>query len=184
IQSRGNTIRELKEKNSRLTKKNSDADPLFDLKALVSQNKELTAKLNALHDLNECFRAKMKKLQIENLKAQLKENSKCVTISDGKPKVLAPGKYPIYVELIPPRLKNNRKVHLDYIKHLKESVETLREIVEEAKVDRPLDTSLASACRYTNHSQELLEHVIGTCPKDFNPRDKQNASTTLLRKKR
>ncbi|GKC38228.1 hypothetical protein Tco_1050612 [Tanacetum coccineum] len=50
IQSRGNTICELKEKISRLTKKNSDADPIFDLKALVSQNKDLTAKLNALHD--------------------------------------------------------------------------------------------------------------------------------------
>ncbi|GJQ95723.1 retrovirus-related pol polyprotein from transposon TNT 1-94 [Tanacetum coccineum] len=45
------------EKISRLTKKNSDTDPTFDLKALVSQNKDLTAKLNALHDLNECFRA-------------------------------------------------------------------------------------------------------------------------------
>ncbi|GJR38416.1 hypothetical protein Tco_1214100 [Tanacetum coccineum] len=33
IQSRGNTIRELKEKISRLTKKNSDTDPTFDLKA-------------------------------------------------------------------------------------------------------------------------------------------------------
>ncbi|GJW32720.1 retrovirus-related pol polyprotein from transposon TNT 1-94 [Tanacetum coccineum] len=80
--------------------------------------------------------------------------------------------------------KDNREVHLYYIKHLKESVKTLREIVEEAKVERPLDISLASACRYTKHSQELLEHVISMCPKDFNPRDKQNASTTLLRKKR
>ncbi|GJX33333.1 hypothetical protein Tco_0243188 [Tanacetum coccineum] len=61
IQSRGHTIRELKEKISRLTKKNSDTDPIFDLKALVSQNKDLTAKLNALHDLNEHFREKMKK---------------------------------------------------------------------------------------------------------------------------
>ncbi|GJV55739.1 hypothetical protein Tco_1456744 [Tanacetum coccineum] len=177
IQSRGNTIRELKEKISRLTKKNSDADPIFDLKALVSQNKDLTAKLNALHDLNERFRAK-------NAKGQLKDNSKCVTIPDSKPKVLAPGRYPIDVEPIPPRHKNNREVHLHYIKHLKESVETLREIVEDAKVERPLDTSLASACRYTKHSQELLEYVIGTCPKDFSPRDKQNASTTSLRKKR
>ncbi|GJT11081.1 retrovirus-related pol polyprotein from transposon TNT 1-94 [Tanacetum coccineum] len=211
IQSRGNTIRELKEKISRLTKKNSDADPIFDLKALVSQNKDLTAKLNALHDLNERFRAENAKVkqhykelydsikitrakttdqnnsllsEIENLKAQLKDNSKCVTIPDSKPKVLAPGRYPIDVEPIPPRLKKNREVHLHYIKHLKENVETLREIVEDAKVERPLDTSLASACRYTKHSQELLEYVIGTCPKDFSPRDKQNASTNSLRKKR
>ncbi|GJT00081.1 hypothetical protein Tco_0821250 [Tanacetum coccineum] len=64
-----------------------------------------------------------------------------------------------------------------------ESVETLREIVEEAKVERPLDRSLASACLYTKHSQELLEYVIGTCPKDFNKRDKKHASTPLTRKK-
>nr|GFB42472.1 hypothetical protein [Tanacetum cinerariifolium] len=84
------------------------------------------------------------------------------------PKVLAPGMYAIDVEPIHPHLRNNREVHLDYRKHLKESVETLREIVEEAKVERPLDRSLASACLYTKHSQELLEYVIGTCPKDFN----------------
>ncbi|GJR97393.1 retrovirus-related pol polyprotein from transposon TNT 1-94 [Tanacetum coccineum] len=62
IQSRGNTIRELKEKISRLTKKNSDAYPTFDLKDLVSQNKYLTAKLNAFHDLNECFRVENAKV--------------------------------------------------------------------------------------------------------------------------
>ncbi|GJU41370.1 retrovirus-related pol polyprotein from transposon TNT 1-94 [Tanacetum coccineum] len=152
--------------------------PVFDLHALVSQNKDLTAKLNALHDLNECFRAENAKVkqhykelydsikitrakttdqnnsllsEIEHLKDQLRENSKCVTIPDCKPKVLAP--------------------------------ETLREIVEDAKVERPLDTSLASACRYTKHSQELLEYVIGTCPKDFGPRNKQNASTSLRKKR-
>ncbi|GKB39094.1 hypothetical protein Tco_0884036 [Tanacetum coccineum] len=211
IQSRGNTIHELKEKISRLTKKNSDADPIFDLKALVFQNKYLTAKLNALHDPNEHFGAENAKVkqhykelydlikitcanttdqnnsllsEIENLKAQLKDNSKCVTIPDRKPKVLAPGRYPIDVEPIPPRHKNNREVHLQYIKHLKEKVETLREIVEDAEVERPLDTSFASACRYTKHSQELLEYVIGTYPKDFSPSNKQNASTTSLRKKR
>ncbi|GKG29725.1 hypothetical protein Tco_0419623, partial [Tanacetum coccineum] len=98
-------------------------------------------------------------------------------------KVLAPGRYPIDVEPIPPRLKKNREVHLHYIKCLKENVETLREIVKDAKVERPLDTSLASASHYTKHSQELLEYVIGTCPKDYGPRNKQNASTNSLRKK-
>ncbi|GJW28074.1 retrovirus-related pol polyprotein from transposon TNT 1-94 [Tanacetum coccineum] len=162
------------EKISRLTKKNSNADPIFDLKAFVSQNKDLTAKLNFLHDLNERFRAENAKVkqhykelydsinimhakttdqnnsllsEIENLKGQLKDNSKCVTIPNSKPKVQAPGRYPIDVEPISPRHKNNWEVHLHYIKHLKESVETLREIVEDAKVERPLDTSLASACR-------------------------------------
>nr|GEY17974.1 hypothetical protein [Tanacetum cinerariifolium] len=62
--------------------------------------------------------------------------------------------------------KNNREVHQDYLKHLKKSVETLREIVKEAKVERLLDRSLASAYLYTKHSQELLEkhscYVRGT----------------------
>ncbi|GJR51411.1 integrase, catalytic region, zinc finger, CCHC-type containing protein, partial [Tanacetum coccineum] len=60
-----------------------------------------------------------------------------------KPRVLAPSRYAIDVEPIPPHNRNNREVHLHYLKHLKESVETLREIVEEAKVERPFDRSLA-----------------------------------------
>nr|GEX49695.1 retrovirus-related Pol polyprotein from transposon TNT 1-94 [Tanacetum cinerariifolium] len=100
-----------------------------------------------------------------------------------KSKVLAPGRYAIDVEPIPPRNRNNREVHLDYLKHLKESVETLREIVDEAKVERPLDRSLASACLYTKHSQELLEYVIGTCLKVFSQRDKKHVATSLSSKK-
>nr|GEX96573.1 hypothetical protein [Tanacetum cinerariifolium] len=78
--------------------------------------------------------------------------------------------------------KNNREVHLDYLKHLKECVETLREIIEEAKVERPLDRSLAFACLYTKHYQDLLEYVVGTFPKDFNKRDKMQATTPFNRK--
>ncbi|GJR15386.1 retrovirus-related pol polyprotein from transposon TNT 1-94 [Tanacetum coccineum] len=100
-----------------------------------------------------------------------------------KPRVLAHGRYAIDVEPIPPHNRNNREVHLDYLKHFKESVETLREIVEEAKVERSLDRSLTSACLYTKHSQELLEYLIGTCPKDFNKQDKKYAFTTLTKKK-
>nr|GEU98164.1 retrovirus-related Pol polyprotein from transposon TNT 1-94 [Tanacetum cinerariifolium] len=91
--------------------------------------------------------------------------------------------YAIVVEPILPRCRNNREVHLDYLKHLKESVATLHEIIEEARVERPLDTSLASACLYTKHSQELLEYVVDTCLKDFNKRDKKQATTPFNRKK-
>ncbi|GJV47097.1 hypothetical protein Tco_1437309 [Tanacetum coccineum] len=113
---------------------------------------------------------------------QLTEKS-FITKDHVKPTVLAPGKYAIDVELIPPRNRNNREVHLDYLKHFKESVETLREIVEEAKVERPLDRSIVFACRYTKYSQELLEYTIGTYPKDFNKRDKKHAPTPLISKK-
>nr|GFB93679.1 hypothetical protein [Tanacetum cinerariifolium] len=51
-----------------------------------------------------------------------------------KPRVLARGKYAIDVKPIVPRLRNNRDAHLDYLRHLKKSVETIHDIVEEAKV--------------------------------------------------
>ncbi|GKA32424.1 retrovirus-related pol polyprotein from transposon TNT 1-94 [Tanacetum coccineum] len=119
----------------------------------------------------------------ENLKAQIHENLKCNTMESVKPRVLTPSRYAIDVEPIPPHNRNNREVHLYYLKHLNESVETLREIVEEAKVERPLDISIVSACRYTKHSQELLEYMIDTCLKDYNQRDKKHDPTPLIRKK-
>ncbi|GJR03549.1 retrovirus-related pol polyprotein from transposon TNT 1-94 [Tanacetum coccineum] len=146
----------------------SDA-PSFDF--TMAENAKVKQHYKELYDSIKVTRAKTTDQnnsllsEIEHLKDQLRETSKCVTIPDCKPKVLAPGRYPIDTEPNPSRLKKNREVHLHYIKLLKENVETLREIVEDAKVERPLDTSLASACRYTKHSQELLEYVIGTCPK-------------------
>ncbi|GJR29368.1 hypothetical protein Tco_1105600 [Tanacetum coccineum] len=161
-------------------------------------------KVNGLQEQNELFRAENAKIkqhykelydsikitrakhteqitalknENESLKVQLQNTVSCVTTNQVKPKVLAPGKYAIDVEPIPPRNRNNREVHLVYLRHLKESVDTLREIVEEAKVERPLDRSLAFACRYTKHSQELLEYVFGTCPKVFNQQDKKHAHT-------
>ncbi|GJY98574.1 retrovirus-related pol polyprotein from transposon TNT 1-94 [Tanacetum coccineum] len=192
LQGRGNTIRELKVKISRLQKKHSEAEPILDFKALDSQNKDLNAKVNALHDLNKRFRVENKKVKqhykelydsiklthaktiekttslltkIETLKAQIKGKTKCITMPDPvKPKFLAPCMYAINVEPIPPRNRNNREVHLDYLKHFKESIGTLFEIVEEAR--------------------ELLEYVIGTCPKDFNNRDRKIPTAPLHRKKR
>ncbi|GJY33256.1 hypothetical protein Tco_0417725 [Tanacetum coccineum] len=73
---------------------------------------------------------------IEDLKAQLEGNLKVATRSSVKTKVLAPGMYAIDVKPIPHPLKNNRSAHLTYINHLKESVETVREIVEEARAKK------------------------------------------------
>nr|GEW86796.1 retrovirus-related Pol polyprotein from transposon TNT 1-94 [Tanacetum cinerariifolium] len=77
----------------------------------------------------------------------------------------------------------NLKTSVNYLRHLKESVETIRDIIEEAKVVRPLDRSIVSACRYTKHSQELLEYAIGTCPQGSQQRAKQLAYIPLIRKK-
>nr|GEV72210.1 retrovirus-related Pol polyprotein from transposon TNT 1-94 [Tanacetum cinerariifolium] len=117
VQSRGNTIHELREKISRLTTKHSEAVPIHDRTALDSQTKELYAKINALHNLNERWRAEneivkrhYKELydsikitrakniettnslltEVANLKAQLTEHHKsnCVTMPVVKSKCL------------------------------------------------------------------------------------------------
>nr|GEY37622.1 hypothetical protein [Tanacetum cinerariifolium] len=120
-----------------------------DKKCLRFLEQIFIVKVNAIQDLNEHVRAENEKVkqhykqlydsikltraktiekttslidEIENLKAQLKGKMKCVTVPDEKPKVLTPGVYSIDVELIPPHNRNNREVHLDYLKHLKEGV--------------------------------------------------------------
>ncbi|GJU87129.1 retrovirus-related pol polyprotein from transposon TNT 1-94 [Tanacetum coccineum] len=115
--------------------------------------------------------------EIESLKSQLRSKEHCLTSDYVKPKVLALGMYAIDVKPVPHPLKNNKSAHLNYISHLKESVEVVREIVEEARIVKPLDISLNYVCRYTKLSQELLECVIGTCPKSFNERDNKAPST-------
>ncbi|GJW67366.1 hypothetical protein Tco_0121790 [Tanacetum coccineum] len=122
----------------------SEADRTLDFRTLDFQITQLTEKVTTLQEQNELFRAENGKI-----KQHYKELYDSIKITRAKhieqttALVLAPGKYAIDVEPIPPRNRNNREVHLDYLKHLKESVETIREIVEEAKVERPLDRSLA-----------------------------------------
>nr|GEV76973.1 hypothetical protein [Tanacetum cinerariifolium] len=107
----------------------------------------------------------MTKVTTENM--NLKTDVSKATVN---PLVSARDKHTIDVKPIVPRLRNNWNAYLDYLRHLKESVETIRDIVEEAKVVKPLDRSIVSACRYTKHSQELLEYAIGTCPHGSQPR--------------
>ncbi|GJU01049.1 retrovirus-related pol polyprotein from transposon TNT 1-94 [Tanacetum coccineum] len=138
----------------------SQAVPEFDLFFEINKLKEqLQGKDNTIRNLKEKI-------------SQLKET-----------RILAPGMYAIDVEPILPHNRNNREVHLDYLKHLKESVEILCEIVEEAKIEKPLDNAIGNACFYTKQSHEFLEYVIGTCLKEFNKSDKKVATTPLNRKK-
>nr|GFC14436.1 hypothetical protein [Tanacetum cinerariifolium] len=81
------------------------------------------------------------------------------------PKVFVCNKYAIDVEPIPPSQRNNRNAQQGYLNRLKDTLDTLREIVEEARSNRTSDNSLEYACVYTKTSQELLEKVIASCPK-------------------
>nr|GEV38741.1 reverse transcriptase domain-containing protein [Tanacetum cinerariifolium] len=163
---------------------------------LESKNFNLTNKIqNVDHDV---MVKHFSKLEVEQLNIQLKyqhlkesfENKKSVTSSDAPTFdslfIIGKLKDPVQsrdVEPIPPRNRNNKDVHLDYLKHLKESVASLHEILKEPRVEKPLDFSIATACRYTKHSQELVEYVIGTYPTTFHKREKQIPSTLVTKKK-
>ncbi|GKA91726.1 hypothetical protein Tco_0813651 [Tanacetum coccineum] len=171
-------IRELKERISRMKENHSEAYPILDFKALDSHNKALTDKVTALQDLNERFRAENEKVKqhykelydsIKITRAKTIEKTNSLLTENEKLKAQIKGKMPC--------------VTMPAEKQKVLAPETLREIVEEARVEKPLDSSLAFACLYTKQSQELLEYVIGTCPKDFNKREKKHATTSLTRKK-
>ncbi|GJZ03302.1 hypothetical protein Tco_0536577 [Tanacetum coccineum] len=56
----------------------------------------------------------------------------------------------IDMECLNPRLLNNRSAHSDYLKHTQEEAAILREtVVEQRKLQKPLNESLDSACKYT-----------------------------------
>ncbi|GJR41463.1 hypothetical protein Tco_1217147 [Tanacetum coccineum] len=176
LQGKDNVIQKLKMQISQLKETQQN-------RLSRAENAKIQQHYKELYDSIKITRAKHLELttalvtENDSLKVQLQNTVSCVTKNHVKPNVLAPRNHAIDVEPISPCNRNNREVHLDYLKHLKESVDTLREIVEEAKVERPLDRSLASACCYIKHSQELLEYVFGTCPKDFTQKDKKHAPT-------
>nr|GEV53204.1 hypothetical protein [Tanacetum cinerariifolium] len=111
LQGKDNVIKQLNKKISQLQETRSKADRTLNCRALDSQITQLTEKVTVLQAQNDL-----------------------VSKDHVKPIVLAPGKYAIDVEPIPSRPRNNREAHVDYLRHLKESVETIREIAEEAKV--------------------------------------------------
>ncbi|GJW42582.1 retrovirus-related pol polyprotein from transposon TNT 1-94 [Tanacetum coccineum] len=196
IQEKDNVIRNLKVLVANVNDRSCEPYNAKDVTALIEQNDCVRVELEKvkqhykeLYDSIKITRTHTSEKtstmlnEIESLKAQLRSKESCFTSDYVKPKVLAPGMYAIDVKPIPHPLKNNRSAHLNYISHLKESVETVREIVEEARVVKPLDNALNYACQYTKLSQELLEYVIGTCPKSFNERDNKAPSTPVTRKK-
>nr|GEY56569.1 hypothetical protein [Tanacetum cinerariifolium] len=130
-------------------------DPITNLQAqndrFRAENDKVKQHYKQLYDSIKITRAK----HIEQVTKLTTKNATLKTsVSKAKvqPLVLTRTKHAVDVEPIVPRLRNNREAHLDYLRHLKENVETIRDIVEEAKVVRPLDRSIVSACRYTQHS--------------------------------
>ncbi|GJW72693.1 retrovirus-related pol polyprotein from transposon TNT 1-94 [Tanacetum coccineum] len=169
-------IEQMKEQISHMNERRSEADRTLDFKALDSQNIELTEHATTLQEQNEHFRVENEKVKqhykelydsIKIMRAKNIEKTTSLLTENEKLKARLKGKMKcVTMNVVKP------KVHASDL-----------EIVKEARIEKPLDNTLESACLYTKRSQELLEYVIGTCPKEFRKREKKVATTTLNRKK-
>nr|GEW46593.1 retrovirus-related Pol polyprotein from transposon TNT 1-94 [Tanacetum cinerariifolium] len=108
----------------------------------VAINSELNvARFTEMHVANTIVEARCLELEVKlaNLRDKSHHDNQeelinSVSKDHVKPKVLAREKYAIDVKPIFLHLRNNKDAHLDYLRHLKKSVETIHDIVEEAKV--------------------------------------------------
>nr|GEY58566.1 integrase, catalytic region, zinc finger, CCHC-type, peptidase aspartic, catalytic [Tanacetum cinerariifolium] len=195
LQGKDNVVRQLKKQLFKLQVTSSDTERTVKVRTIDSQLTKVTGPVTNLQAQNDLLRAENDKVKhhykelydsikitrAKNIEQVTKITAENVTLKTSvnkakvQPLVLMRTKHAVHVEPIVPRLRNNRDAHLDYLRHLKESVQIIRDIVEEAKVVRPLDRSIVSACRYTKHSQELLEqdsnkqvHVVAVKPQKTN----------------
>ncbi|GJY86927.1 retrovirus-related pol polyprotein from transposon TNT 1-94 [Tanacetum coccineum] len=136
------------------------------------ENTKLTEKVTALQEQNKRFRA-----ENEKVKQHYKELYDSIKITHAKT-IEKTSSLLIENEKLKARLKG--KMECVTMNTMKPKVLAL---VEEARIEKPLDNALENACFYTKRSQELLEYMIGTCPKEFNKRDKKAATTPLSRNK-
>nr|GEW75270.1 hypothetical protein [Tanacetum cinerariifolium] len=144
----------------------SDTDRTLKVQTADSQITQLTEQVTNFQAQNDLFRAKNDKI-----KQHYKELYDSIKITRVK-----------HIEQVTALTTENVNLKAQILEKVN-NVKTIRDIVEEAKFVRPLDRSIVSACRYTKHSQELLEYVIGTCPQDSLYRDKQLAHIPLIRRK-
>nr|GEU54996.1 hypothetical protein [Tanacetum cinerariifolium] len=78
--------------------------------------------------------------------------------------IIAPKMLKVDVEPLAPKLFNNRTAHSVYLRHTQEQAAILREVLEQGKLQNPLNNSLDLACKYTKRIQELLIIISQTCP--------------------
>ncbi|GKD81056.1 hypothetical protein Tco_1347895 [Tanacetum coccineum] len=170
LQAKDTTIEKLKANIKHLKKTsttNSTYKQLYDsIKPSCVRATEQTESL--VNQLNQ------KSVEITDLNAQLQEKVFVITalkndlrkfkgkdIVDNDAQVsnattIAPGMYKLDPVILAPKVKNNREAHEYYLKHTMEQAAILREVVEQANSQNPLDIASYSACMYVKLVQEWL----------------------------
>ncbi|GJV48950.1 retrovirus-related pol polyprotein from transposon TNT 1-94 [Tanacetum coccineum] len=117
---------------------------------------------------NKAKKLKAKNVSIENLKKHI-ATLKGKNVVEGaesvnKSIVFTSNVYKLVLQSLSPRIKINREAHVDYLKVTQEHIDTLWDIVKQARALKPLDNALDYACKYTQRIQELLVCVCASCP--------------------
>nr|GEV96535.1 hypothetical protein [Tanacetum cinerariifolium] len=175
-QAKDTVILKLKERLQSLTGDVKERKVKRELEEIETLNIELDHKVSKLVAENENLKQTYKQLydSIKSSRVRSKEKSLKETLSKLKGKVVvteAVSLHPIDPELLKidvaplaPKLRKNRTVHTDYLRHTQEETTTLREIIESERLLNPLNTSLDYVCKYTKRIQELLLILQQTCP--------------------
>nr|GFC42964.1 hypothetical protein [Tanacetum cinerariifolium] len=142
LQGKDNVIRQLKKKLFELQVTCRDTECTVKVRTTDSQLTKVTDPVTNLQAQNDRFRAENDKVkqhykqlydsikitrakyieQVTKLTAENVTLKTSVSKAKVQPSVLTRTKHAVNVELIVPRLRNNRDAHLDYLRHLKESV--------------------------------------------------------------
>jgi hypothetical protein len=203
IQAHSNTIRKLRAQIAQLKSNMGNVTNTSHLMSLDSQNFQKQDIINVLKNENEWLRAEMpnakqryKELfesikitrdqnnervtsllnEIENLKTMVKGKMPVVSCDHTISNVHACKKFACDALNVSLPLRNNKLVHSNYLRYLKDCLVILRETIEDGRIPKPLDDVIVGACFLTNRAQELLEHAIGSCLKSDNKSDRSFAS--------
>ncbi|GKA53501.1 hypothetical protein Tco_0746816 [Tanacetum coccineum] len=146
----------MKAQISQLKANKSDVTGILLPQPLESQNFQLQDTINKLQKENDCFQAENSKIKqhykelYDSIKITRATHIEKITSLLNEIETLktqVKGKMPV--------ITNVNVIPKGYLNRLKDNLDTLREIVEEAISKRSSDNSLESACIYTKTSQEF-----------------------------
>ncbi|GJS28280.1 hypothetical protein Tco_0488900 [Tanacetum coccineum] len=196
LQDKDTTISKLKDTIKSLKKNTKEKNVHHDKCDLEPINEELENSVAKLLSENEQLWNEINHVK-QDIKAQIQDKVFVITSlkkylrkSKGKEIVenvvhipsattIAPGMFKLDLVPLPPRLLQNREVHINYLRNTQEQANILREIVEQVKAKQPLDGDLDLACKYATRIQELLVYVQDTCPSAITPSTKKVAVTPM-----
>nr|GEV32003.1 integrase, catalytic region, zinc finger, CCHC-type, peptidase aspartic, catalytic [Tanacetum cinerariifolium] len=113
-------------------------------------------------------------LEIDRLLQQIMSQDVLLTVMNSMSLL---GMFKLDLELLAPKLLQNREAHVDYLKYTQEQADILQGIVKQAKAKKPLDNLLDFTYKHAQRIQELLVYVRDTCPNAIKPSAKKVAVT-------